>query len=152
MATKKISVGALIALITTGIFLSLVTSGVLLSSQQVSSNGTVLSTVGVGVYNDQPCTQNCTSISWGTLTPGSSTVKTIYVKNTGTLPVTLSMNVSGWSSANASAGMTVTWNKAAATLNASQSVAADITLTVSPTIDTSVTNFGFNITITGTQT
>jgi hypothetical protein len=151
MAPVKLSMGAVLALVAAGIFLTLVTSGVLLSSQQVPSNGTVLSTIGVGVYNDQQCTQNCTSISWGTLTPGSSTVKTVYVKNTGTLPETLSMNVSGWSSANASAGMTVAWNKNAALLNASQLVAANITLTVLPTIDTGVTNFSFNITITGTQ-
>ena len=151
MEMRKISTGAAIAIAATGLFLTLLTSGLLLTSQTVPSNGTVLSTVNVGVYNDQACTQNCTSISWGTLTPGSSTVKTVYVKNTGTLPETISMNVSGWSSANASAGMTVAWNKGAALLNASQSVAANITLTVLPTIDTGVTNFSFNITITGTQ-
>jgi hypothetical protein len=116
----------------------------------VPSNGTVLSTVNVGVYNDQACTQNCTSISWGTLAPGSSTIKTVYVKNTGTLPMTLSMATSGWNPSNADGPITLGWNREGAALNASQSINATLTLTVSPSINSSITAFSFNITITGT--
>jgi hypothetical protein len=152
MALQKLSVGAVIALAATGIFLTLVTSGLLLSTQQVPSNGTVLSTVEVGVYNDQPCTHNCTLLSWGTLAPGSSTTRTVYVKNTGTLPVTLSMNAGDWDPTQAGSDMTLSWNRQGAVLNASDSVSAELTLTVSPSINSSITDFNFNITIAGTET
>ena len=150
METRKISTGAAIAIAATGLFLTLLTSGLLLSSQTVPSNGTVLSTVNVGVYNDQVCAQNCTSINWSTIAPGSSTTKTFYVKNTGTLPMTLNMATSGWNPSNANGPITLGWNREGAVLNASQSINATLTLTVSPTIDSSITDFSFNITITGT--
>jgi hypothetical protein len=150
MEMRKISTGTIIAIAATGLFLTLLTSGLLLSSQTVPSNGTVLSTVNVGIYNDQACTQNCTSISWGTLAPGSSTIKTVYVKNTGTLPMTLDMATSGWNPSNADGPITLGWNREGAALNASQSINATLTLTVSPSINSSITVFSFNITITGT--
>ena len=150
METRKISTGAAIAIAATGLFLTLLTSGLLLTSQTVPSNGTVLSTVNVGVYNDQVCAQNCTSINWSTIAPGSSTTKTFYVKNTGTLPMTLNMATSGWNPSNANGPITLGWNREGAVLNASQSINATLTLTVSPTIDSSITDFSFNITITGT--
>ena len=150
METRKISTGAAIAIAATGLFLTLLTSGLLLTSQTVPSNGTVLSTINVGVYNDQVCAQNCTSINWSTIAPGSSTTKTFYVKNTGTLPMTLNMATSGWNPSNANGPITLGWNREGTVLNASQSINATLTLTVSPTIDSSITDFSFNITITGT--
>ncbi len=150
MAMRKISTGTIIAIAATALFLTLLTSGLLLSSQTVPSNGTVLSTVNVGVYNDQNCTQNCTSIDWGTLAPGSSTIRTVYVKNTGTLPMTLNMTTSGWNPSSANGPITLSWNREGTVLNASQSINATLTLTISPSINSSITNFSFNITITGT--
>ena len=150
METRKISTGAAIAIAATGLFLTLLTSGLLLTSQTVPSNGTVLSTINVGVYNDQVCAQNCTSINWSTIAPGSSTTKTFYVKNTGTLPMTLNMATTGWNPSNANGPIALGWDREGAVLNASQSINATLTLTVSPTIDSSITDFSFNITITGT--
>jgi hypothetical protein len=150
MEMRKISTGTIIAIAATGLFLTLLTSGLLLSSQTVPSSGTVLSTVNVGVYNDQACTQNCTSINWATLSPGSATTKTVYVNNTGTLPVTLNMATSGWNPSSANGPITLGWNREGATLNASQSINATLTLTVLPSINSSITTFSFNITITGT--
>jgi len=151
MAIRKISAGTIIAIAATSLFLTLLTSGLLLSSQTVPSKGTVLSTVKVGVYSDAACTQNCTAIDWGALNPGSSTTKAVYVKNNGTLPITLSMSADGWNPTEASNEMTLSWDKSGATLNASQWVAANLTLTVSPSINSSITNFSFNITIMGTE-
>ena len=151
MSMRKISTGTIIAIAATGLFLTLLTSGLLLSSQTVPSNGTVLSTVNVGVYNDQACTQNCTSISWGTLAPGNSTIRTVYVKNTGTLPITLSMSVTDWNPPEANGPIALSWNRQDAMLNASQWIDATLTLTILPSIDSSITNFSFNITITGTE-
>jgi hypothetical protein len=151
MAMRKVSTGTIIAIAATGLFLTILTSALLLSSQTVPSTGTVLSTVEVGVYNDQACTQNCTSIDWSTLGPGSSTTKTVYVKNTGTLPMALNMATTDWNPSDADGPITLGWNREGAVLNASQSINATLTLSVSPSINSSITTFSFNITITGTE-
>jgi hypothetical protein len=150
MPTPKMSLGALIAIITTCILLTFLTSGALLSTQQVPSSGTV-SAVNVGVYTDSACNNNCTNIPWGTLAPGNSATYTVYIKNTGNLPVTLSMATSDWSPTAANGPITLTWNRQNYNLNAGASVSAILTLTVSSSISSSITNFSFNITITGTQ-
>jgi hypothetical protein len=144
---NKLSIGAIVALAATGIFLTLVTAG-LISTQTISSNGTI-SGVNVGVYTDSQCTQNCTAISWGTLYPGNSTTRTIYIKNTGNLPVTLTMTTGSWVPTTASSVLTLTWNRQNTVLSAGQSISATLTLTVAS--NANITSFGFNIIITGTE-
>jgi hypothetical protein len=146
---RKISIGATIAVAVTGIFLTMVTAGVLVASQTVPSGGTVTS-VNVGVYTDPSCTINCTSIDWGTLAPGSSNTKTVYVKNTGSVPVTLSMTTGSWAPANANYYLGLSWNRQNNVLAAGTSVTATLTLTASSGAS-SLTTFSFNIIITGTQ-
>ena len=149
MAIRTVSMGAIIAIAVTGLFLTMLTAGVLTSSQSVSSGGTITA-VNVGVYTDSACTQNCTSIDWGTLAPGASTTRTIYVKNTGTIPVTLSMTATSWVPSNANTYLTLTWNRESSVLAAGSSVSATLTLTASSSAG-SITTFSFNIIITGTQ-
>jgi hypothetical protein len=149
MITRKISVGALIATVATGLFLTLLTSGLLMSSQTVQSGGTVNS-VNVGVYSDSGCTQNCTTLDWGAITPGNSVTRTVYVKNTGTLPLTLSMTTGNWVPSNANTYLTLIWNQGGAVLAAGNSVTAILTLTASSSAG-NLTSFSFNIIITGTQ-
>ena len=149
MITRRISVGALIAVVATGLFLTLLTSGLLMSSQTVQSGGTVNS-VNVGVYSDSGCTQNCTTLDWGAITPGNSVTRTVYVKNTGTLPVTLSMTTGNWVPSNANTYLTLTWNQGGVVLAAGNSVTAILTLTASSSAG-NLTSFSFNIIITGTQ-
>ena len=148
MAIPKLSIGAIIALAAAGIFLTLVTAGVIVT-QSVPSNGTI-TTVNVGVYSDSQCTQNCTSIDWGALYPGSSTTKTVYVKNTGTLPITLTITPQSWVPTAASSALTLTWDQQNTILDPDQSTSATLTLTAAS--DTgSLTDFSFNIIITGTE-
>jgi len=149
MITRKISVGALIATVATGLFLTLLTSGLLMSSQTVQSGGTVNS-VNVGVYTDSGCTQNCTTIDWGALTPGASVARTVYVKNTGTLPVTLSMTSGSWVPSNANTYLTLTWNRGGTVLAPGSSVSATLTLSATSSAG-NLTSFSFNIIITGTE-
>jgi hypothetical protein len=141
--------GATIAIAVTGLFLTMITAGALVSSQTIPSGGTITA-VNVGVYSNSACTSNCTSIDWGTLSPGGSTTKTIYVKNTGTIPVTLSMTPANWSPSNANNYLTVTWNRANYALAAGASVSAILTLTASSSAG-SLTNFSFDVVITGTN-
>jgi hypothetical protein len=149
MNLPKLSLGATIAIAVTGLFLTMITAGALVSSQTIPSGGTITA-VNVGVYSNSACTTNCTSIDWGTLSPGGSTTKTIYVKNTGTIPVTLSMAPANWSPSNANNYLTVTWNRANYALAAGASVSATLTLTASSSAG-SLTNFSFDVVITGTE-
>jgi hypothetical protein len=147
MAMRKISTGAIIAIAVVGLALTLTTAGLLSVTQLVSSSGTIKA-VNVGVYSDSACTQPLTSINWGTISPGSSVTKTIYVKNTGNTQVTLSMTTTNWNPESANGPITLTWNRQGATLSAGASVAATLTLSVSSSIS-SITTFSVNIVITG---
>jgi archaellum component FlaF (FlaF/FlaG flagellin family) len=148
MATPKLSAGLIIALAASAVFLTLVTAGII-ATQTVASNG-VVSTVNVGVYSNSQCNQNCTSLAWGTLSPGDSTTKTVYVKNTGTTPITLSMTTANWTPTNAADYLTLSWNKQNTLLNPGDSTPAILTLTVDS--DTgSLSSFSFNIVISGAE-
>jgi hypothetical protein len=149
--SMKLSTGALIAIIVAGIFLTLTTAGLVTVNQLIPTSGSVtaVSTVNVGVYSDSACTQNLTSVSWGTLSPGGSVTKTVYVKNTGTSRITLSMTKTNWSPSSANGPITLSWNRENTALNAGQATTATLTLSVSQSIS-GITNFSFNIVITGT--
>jgi hypothetical protein len=149
MARRKISVGVIIAMAATGLFMTLLTTGLLISSQTLQSNGTVTA-INVGVYSDSGCTQNCTSINWGSIAPGNSTTRTIYVKNTGTIPMTLSMTTGSWVPSNANTYISLSWNREGTVLTANQSISATLTLSASSSAG-NITSFSFNIIITGTE-
>ena len=144
----KLSAGLIIALAASGVFLTLVTAGII-ATQTVASNGTV-SAVNVGVYTNIQCTINCTSISWGTISPGDAPTRTVYVKNTGTVPVTLTMTTGSWTPSDADDYLTLTWNRQNTVLDAGQSISATLTLTVASSTD-DLTDFSFDIMITGAE-
>jgi hypothetical protein len=144
----KLSTGAIIALAATSIFLTIVTAG-MIATQIIPSNGTV-TTINLGVYTDDQYTQNCTSINWGAIYPGNSTSTTVYVKNTGSVPITLSMTATTWVPEDAEDHLTLTWNRQGEVLDAGAQVSANLTLAAaSDTGD--LTDFSFNIVITGAE-
>lgn len=149
MEMRKISTGAAIAIAATGLFMTLLTTGLLMSSQSLQSSGTVTA-VNVGVYSDSGCTQNCTSINWGSIAPGNSTTRTIYVKNIGTIPMTLAMTTGSWVPSNANTYISLSWNREGTVLTANQSISATLTLSASSSAG-NITSFSFNIIITGTE-
>jgi hypothetical protein len=142
---RKLSTGAIIALAATGIFLTLVTAG-LIATQTIPSNGTV-SAVNVGVYTDSQATQNCTSLNWGTLSPGNTASKIVYVKNIGTVPLTLTITTGNWTPPTANSKITLTWNRENTVLNAGQTISANLTLAVASDT-TGITAFSFNTIVT----
>lgn len=119
------------------------------SSRTISSHGTIRG-VNVGVYSDSGCTQQLSSLEWGTIDNGSQTVKTVYVKNEGTSSMALSISNGTWVPVDATSYLTLTWNRESYVLANGTSVGADLTLGVSPTF-TNGTDFSFNIVIIGTQ-
>ena len=149
MKIQRLSPGAIIAIVAiAGLFLTLTTAGLLSINQSVPTSGTV-STVNVGVYSDSACTQQLTSISWGSVAPGGTGTRTIYVKNTGTNQITLTMTRANWNPTNANVSIAVTWDKESTTLTANQIATATLTLSVSSSIS-GITAFSVDIVITGT--
>jgi len=77
-------------------------------TNNVSSTGTIITqTPNIGVYSDSACTTVKSAISWGSLAVGSSTTQTVYLKNTGTAAMTLSLSSSNWTPTNAKTYITV---------------------------------------------
>ena len=152
MAMQKLSMGAILAIAVTGMFLTLLASGILMAYQSVPASGT-LAAVNVGVYSDSGCTNNLTSIDWSFLRPGDAPTRIIYIKNNGTIPVKLNMTTANWSPSYAygPSAITLTWDRENYVLNATLSVRAVLTLSVSSSISANVTDFSFNIVITGTE-
>lgn len=145
---ESIVAGAAVALVLYTLALTAVgplVSSAVTSNKTVSSNGSIKG-VGVGIYLDQACTSQLTSISWGTINPDSNVNKTIYIRNEGNTAATLSMVASNWNPANASTYLTLTWDYGGQTLNVNQVVQVKLTLSVSSSV-TGITNFSFDITI-----
>ncbi|MEM4143340.1 MAG: hypothetical protein QW445_04275 [Candidatus Bathyarchaeia archaeon] len=148
MSWAKLSTKTILLIIITGIILTATTAGVLTVNKAIPATGTI-STINLEAYSDAACSQPLTSIDWGTISPGATVTKTIYLKNTGNVPMTLSMTTNNWSPTNANGPITITWDRESATLPAGQSIAAVITLRVSSSIS-GITSFSVNIVITGT--
>lgn len=147
MAMQKATIGTILAIVV--ISLTATAISALLATRTVSNSGSITA-VGVGVYSNSNCTTVLASISWGIVNPGGTATYTMYVKNTGDVQETLNMTTSGWNPASASTYIAVTWNQQGSVLAAGQVVAAVVTLTVASSIS-GVTNFNFNMTITGTH-
>ncbi|MGA2387226.1 MAG: hypothetical protein ABSG33_11935 [Candidatus Bathyarchaeia archaeon] len=119
------------------------------SSQNLTACATVKASPNIGVYSDSACTHKLTLINWGSVAAGKTAAQTVYVKNTGTATITLSLAASSWSPPTASTYLTVSWNQQGTKLTAGKPTAAKITLTVASTIK-GFTTFSNAITITGT--
>ena len=144
----KVDRGILSGAILLAVFSALTVSGLLSTQRVLSSSGSVKA-INVEVYWDLACTQVVSSIDWGVPEPGDSVLKTVYVKNTGTAPMTLNMSCSGWSPAQAENYLTVSWDRDEAVVNGGSVLQAVLTLSVSDTI-TGITDFSFDIVIAGT--
>jgi hypothetical protein len=151
-ARRKLVLALTAALVIAGLILTVTTAAVLNSSQTLSTIGTVAiqPTLNIGVYADSACTQSASSVSWGTLNPGDSTTRTVWIKNLGTTSATLSMSTNNWSPANANTWISVTWDANGRVLAPNGVTQVTITLSVSASVDSSISAFSFNILITGT--
>jgi len=126
------------------------TLGLLSSSVRISSSG-VIASVNLAVYWDNACTNPVTAIDWGTIRPGESMPLEIFIKNTGNVPITLSLSTEGWDPSNAGSYITLTWDYISGTKVQPGSVLkVTLKLTVSSSVQ-GITSFSFNIVITGTE-
>ncbi len=108
-----------------------------------------MKTVDVEVYWDDGCTDTVSAINWTILEPGGAPTKTVYVKNTGNAPVTLNMTLSGWDPVEAEAHIDLSWDQEDVVVPPGVVLDTVLTLSVSAAIS-GITDFSFNIVITGT--
>lgn len=125
------------------------TSGILFGSKTLNNRGNV-NAIGVGVYLEDMCVNEVTTIDWGYMEPGSSKNVTIYIKNEGNTPMTLNMTVGNWNPPTASTYMTLDWNREGSQVNAQSVQETTLTLSVASTI-IEVYSFSFDITIIGIE-
>ncbi|MDQ1279474.1 MAG: hypothetical protein QG670_736 [Thermoproteota archaeon] len=118
----------------------------LINYQNVTPTTGVISSQELGVYKDRQCTQNLTSISWGTLHPAGNAVAHMYIRNLGNLNLTLTNELSNWNPLAASNYLAVNWNYTGQVIKPSSVLHLAFTLTVSPNI-TNISTFKFNINI-----
>jgi hypothetical protein len=117
----------------------------LTGSYVLHSAGTIKG-LGVGIYSDSGCTRTLTSIDWGMAGPGSTKNVTIYVRNEGNTPVTLSLSTANWNPSNAANYMSLSWNYNGQTIAANQVVQIILSLSISSSIQ-GITAYSFDIVI-----
>jgi hypothetical protein len=146
------------------IILTAVTAALLNTQAIVPSDGTIqptpsptptsttapqtVTSINVDIYTDAEATTPLTNLQWGTLSPGGTVTKTIYIKNSGSTAETLTMTTTEWTPAAANSVLTLSWNKEGSSLAAGAVVPATLTLQVAQNTG-SVTSFSMNIVISG---
>jgi hypothetical protein len=149
MAMERITVGIVFAVAAVGLVVGVLVSALLVANRTVPNSGSVKA-VGVGVYWNSACTNETTSINWGFLDPNTTRSYTVYIKNNGTIPVTLSVATSNWNPSSASTYLALNWNCTSYRLANGGVVTGVLALTISPNIN-GITSFGFDVTIIGTE-
>lgn len=125
---------------------------------QVSAGGSIIqvpsggngATLSLGVFSNQACTQQLTSVDWGTLEPGQEATIACYVKNTSAKTVIVTASATSWNPAHASNYLSFQWNLQNAVIEPGAVTQAWLKLQVDSNIQ-NVTSFSFNIIITATQ-
>jgi hypothetical protein len=144
---QKVGVGTILVIAVMGTLVSAL--GAIIASKTISNTGN-LNAVGVGIYQDGGCATALTSINWGSLDPGVTREYTIFVKNEGTIALKLNMAAGNWNPISASNYLTVSWSRENYVLSPGNVISATLTLTISSSV-TGITDFSFDVTITGTE-
>jgi hypothetical protein len=145
MSMQKAVAGTIIA----GAIIVMMTSALaLLQPSTTITNTGAIEALNVGVYQDSACTQSLTALNWGILRPGTSSNKTIYVKNTGNAALTLNMTATAWNPPTASSYITLTWDRQGSLLAPGNKVTALLILSVSADVN-GFTDFNCTTIISG---
>jgi hypothetical protein len=119
--------------------------GLMSASVHLQSVGTVKA-LGVGVYWDSGCSQTVSSIDWGLAEPGVVKNVTVYMRNEGNAPITLSLQTANWNPANAADYISLSWDYNGQTIDLHQVIGVTLSLSISSSI-TGITSFSFDIII-----
>ena len=126
-----------------------VASGILFGSKTINNAGNINS-IGVGVYWETECENEIETIDWGYLEPGSNQDVTVYIRNEGNVAMVLNMSTDNWNPAPASVYITLEWDRESNIVNGDSVLEATLNLQVLANV-IEISNFGFDITITGTE-
>ncbi len=107
-------------------------------------------TIDFKVYSDSQCMTEATEVDWGSIFVGSTKNATIYVRNEGNTPITLSLNTTNWSPPDASGYISLSWDYSGQNIAVGSVIKVTLILSVSPSVS-SISSFTFSIIITGTQ-
>ena len=119
-----------------------------MNSSVVLRNLGEVKAIGVGVYWDMACSQMVSAIDWGIIEPNTTKAVTVYVRNEGNSPITLSLDTANWNPANASSYISLSWNYLGQTISAGTVVPVTLTLAISPETQ-GINSFSFDIIISG---
>jgi hypothetical protein len=148
LTTKNLGQGVTKAVIALGIIFFILMSSSLLVSAATHRYSTA-KTVSLSVYSDSACTHKISYINWGQLNAGGAVNRTVYVKNTGTATLTLSMTPANISPTYIRNSLTCSWNRENSKLAPNQIVSATIILKTASNF--SATNFSVDIRLNGTN-
>jgi len=140
----KLAIAILLGLIIAGAAYAAITSTLV-----IPNVGTV-TTVGVEAYWDVNATNPVEQIDWGTCDPGAIYNKTIYIKNSGNSPCTLSIEVQDWNPENASNYIVLAWNYTNQVINPNEIIPIQFVLAISDEIS-GIEQFSFNLVITASE-
>jgi len=122
----------------------------LLVTTNTISNVSAVETYGVGVYWDSNCDDTVSFIDWGTLEPGSSKNRVVYIRNHEDEPTFLIMWTMNWVPSKASEYLTFKWDYSLQRIELDGVLQITLTLSVSRYIE-GISSFNFDIIITGSQ-
>jgi len=140
----KIAIAILLGLIIAGAAYAAITSTLV-----IPNVGTV-TTVGVEAYWDAGATDPVQQIDWGNCDPGAIYNKTIYIKNSGNSPCTLSIEVQDWNPENASNYIVLAWNYTNQVIDPNEIIPIQFVLAISDEIS-GIEQFSFNLVITASE-
>ena len=100
-----------------------------------------------GIYSDQSCTSKLSTLNWGIITPGTTKNLVLYIRNEGTIPITLLTQMSNWNPANTANFFTLTWDYNNQPLNTGGTLKVTLVLSASSQIS-GINSFSFDNTLT----
>jgi hypothetical protein len=123
--------------------------GLLLRRSPVQSASAVVTGANIGIYWDRGCTQQVSSISWGTLELGGTQQVVVYVRNDGNGTFNLALATQDWQPGNAYLWLNFSWNCRNTTIAAGHVVKVTQTLSVPSDLPSGFSSFSFNILFEG---
>ena len=130
------------------IFLSLIAVALMQDHEVVPTTG-IVGSANIAIFSDSLLTIPKTSHSFGTISPGKSATMTVWIKNTGSLPVKLTYFLSDYLPAGIENNMTSSTDYLGSVIQPGDSLQYNFILSINA--DATGASFSFNIHITGTE-
>jgi hypothetical protein len=128
------------------IILAVATAAILYYVSRLPSYGNIKA-IGIQVYGDSALSKPVESINWGTIEAGGVSIASVWLRNNGTSPVTLTLANQNFNPASAANYLTLSWTYTGQTLQSNGVIAVNLQLSVASNVK-DITSFSFDIIIT----